>query len=134
MSEQGSKARLSWSEAREAFLAESAKLWDGYSGWYDAHRGATFDEMDEEAGEEGRAHLGKLVELTLRRDDLGAKAEAPRCERCGRGMVFKGYPEKGVRGLKVDIELRRAYYVCPACKVGLFPPGSEVETASGQLE
>jgi hypothetical protein len=134
MSGRHSKARLSRSEAREAFLAESAELWDKYNDWYDAHPGATFDEMDEEIGEEGREHLGKLVELTLRRDDLGAKARAPRCERCGREMVFKGYPEKGVHGLKVDVELQRAYYVCPACDVGLFPPGSAVKTASGQLE
>lgn len=134
MSEQGWKARLSRSEAREAFLAESAKLFDEYSVWYDTHPGATFDEMDEAAGEEGRKHLGKLVELTLRRDELGAKAEAPRCEGCGGKMVFKGYPEKEVHGLKADVEVRRAYYVCPACGVGLFPPGSGVETAAGQLE
>ena len=134
MSEQGSKARLSWSEAEEAFLAEAKKLWHDYSAWYDTHPGATFDEMDEAAGEEGRKHMGKLVELTLRRDDLGATAEAPRCEECGGKMVFKGYPEKGVHGLKIDVEVRRAYYVCPACAVGLFPPGSGVEAAEGQLE
>jgi len=134
MSKQGSKARLSRSEAQEAFLAEAKRLWDSYSDWYDAHPGATFDEMDEAAGEEGRGHMGKLVELTLRRDDLGAKAEVPRCEGCGGVMVFKGYPEKGVHGLKVDIEVRRAYYVCPACELGLFPPGSGAEAAEGQLE
>lgn len=134
MSGKGSKARLSRSEARQAFMAESEKLWERYNAWYDAHPGATFDEMDAEVGEEGRAHMGKLVELTLRRDNLGAQAEAPQCERCGREMVFKGYPKKGVHGLKADVELGRAYYVCPACDLGLFPPGSAVETASGQLE
>ena len=134
MSGQRSKARLSRSEARQAFMAEAGKLWDEYNAWYDAHPGATFDEMDEEVGAGGRVHLGKLVELTLRRDDLGAKAEAPRCEGCGREMVFKGYPHKEVHGLKADVEVRRAYYVCPGCDLGLFPPGSAVETASGQLE
>ena len=134
MSGQRSKARLTRADARRAFLEEAAKLWDEYNAWYDAHPDATFDEMDEEIGEEGRAHMGRLVELTLRRGDLGAKAETPRCERCGKEMVFKGYPEKGVHGLKADVEVRRAYYVCPACDLGLFPPGSAVETASGQLE
>lgn len=134
MSGQRSRARLSRSEARQAFMAEAAKLWEKYNAWYDVHPDATFDEMDEEIGEEGRAHLGKLVELTLRRGELGAKAEQLRCERCGREMEFKGYPEKGVHGLKADVEVRRAYYVCPACDLGLFPPGSAVETASGPLE
>jgi len=134
MSGQRSKARLTRADARRAFLEEAAKLWDEYNAWYDAHPDATFDEMDEEVGEEGRVHLGRLVELTLRRGDLGAQAEIPRCERCGREMVFKGYPKKGVHGLKADVEVSRAYYVCPACDLGLFPPGSAVETASGQLE
>ncbi len=134
MSEQGSKARLSRADARRAFMAGAEELWEKYNAWYDAHPGATFDEMEEEVGEEGREHMGKLVELTLRRDDLGAKAEGPRCERCGMKMVFKGYPAKGIHGLKIDVGLRRAYYVCPACELGLFPPGSAVEATSGQLE
>jgi hypothetical protein len=134
MSGRRSKAQLSRAEARAAFLAESARLWDKYSAWYDAHPEATFDEMDEEVGEEGRGYLGKLMELTLRRGDLGAQAEAPRCERCGEEMEFKGYPEKGVQGLKAEVGVRRAYYVCSACGVGFFPPGQAVETSSGSLE
>jgi len=134
MSGQRSKVRLSRSEARQEFLDEAAKVWDKYSEWYDAHPDATFDEMDKEVGKEGRAHLGKLVELTLRRGDLGAKADRPRCEQCGREMVLKGYPEKGVQGLKAEVGVRRAYYVCPDCGQGLFPPGSADEAASGQLE
>jgi hypothetical protein len=129
-----SKARLSRAEARSAFLEGSARMWDEYTAWYDAHPEATFDEMDEAVGEKGRAYLGKLVELTLRQGNLGAKAEAPRCERCGKEMEFKGYPEKGVHGLKADVGVRRAYYWCSACGLGFFPPGQAVEAASGSLE
>jgi hypothetical protein len=112
-------------------LEGAAKLWDEYNAWYDAHPDATFDEMDEEVGEEGRAHLGELVGLTLRQGDLGAKADVPRCERCGGGMVFKGYPKKGVQGLRVGVEVRRAYYLCPACELGFSPPGPATETSTG---
>jgi hypothetical protein len=129
-----SKTRLSKSEAREAFVEEAGRLWDRFTAWYGAHPEATFDDIDREAGEEGRAHLGMMVELMLRGGELGAKAEAPKCERCGKEMVFKGYPEKGVEGLKVGVELRRAYYVCPDCGLGFFPPGSDLEAAPGQLE
>jgi hypothetical protein len=38
-------------------------------------------------------------------------------------MKFKGYPAKTVHGLETDARLPRAYYVCPTCQVGLFPPG-----------
>ncbi len=134
MSGHRSKARLSQSEARQAYMAEAAALWDKYNAWYDAHPDATFDEMEAEIGKEGRAYLGQLVALTLQRGDLGAKPEAPRCEQCGGEMVFRGYPQKGVQGLKVELRVGRAYYVCPTCEAGLFPPGPEAETPSEQLE
>ncbi len=134
MSGKRSKARLSPSEARQAFVEEAGRLWDRFNAWHGAHPEATFDDMDQEAGKEGRGYLGKMIELMLRGGDLGAKVEAPQCERCGKEMEFKGYPEKGIHGLKVDVELRRAYYVCPECGQGFFPPGSADEAASGRLE
>jgi len=36
-------------------------------------------------------------------------------------MVFKGYPEKDVHGLRADAEIPRAYYICPHCEAGVFP-------------
>jgi hypothetical protein len=62
-----------------------------------------------------------LVGLTLQGGDLGAKADRPRCERCGGEVAFKGCPKKGVHGLKVELGVPRAYYVCPACESSLFP-------------
>jgi len=49
-------------------------------------------------------------------------------------MVFNGYPEKSVEGLKVDAEIPRAYYVCPRCEAGLFPPGPASSAEAGPLE
>lgn len=124
------KARYTQSEAHAEFMAAAERLWATLTAWHDDHPEATFDEMEEEVGSQGRVVLGELMGLVLRRGDLGAEAEGLRCERCGREMVFKGYPTKTVHGLKVDVRLPRAYYVCPHCQVGVFPPGSAVEVAS----
>lgn len=117
-------ARQTSTEARDEFLRRSEELWDEFSVWYQEHPEATFDEMEWELGKKRRAILGWLLELNLRKGDLGAAPEVPSCEKCGRLMIFKGYPEKEVHGLEADTMLPRAYYVCPTCGIGLFPPGS----------
>lgn len=131
MSERRFSARRTSSAAREEFLKRAEELWDGFNAWYEDHPGATFDEMEEELGQQRRAVLGELLELSLRRKDVGATPEAPCCEKCGRPMIFKGYARKRVHGLEVDAEIPRAYYVCPKCKVGVSPPGSKTPTAKG---
>lgn len=123
MSERRSSARQTSSEARDEFLRRAEELWDEFNGWYQDHPEATFDEMEAELGKRRRAILGDVVELGLRQGDLGATPEAPSCKGCGRVMVFKGYPKKEVHGLEADAKIPRAYYVCPTCKVGIFPPG-----------
>lgn len=134
MSGQGKGPRRTRSEARDEFLENAGDLWDRFNEWYDAHPEATYDEMEEEIGRQRRGVLGNFLELSLQRGDLGATAEAPDCEECGQPMEFKGYPKKKIQGLETDVQMPRAYYVCPTCKVGLFPPGAAFGTEEGRLE
>jgi hypothetical protein len=129
MRRRSSKARYTQSEAHAEYMSAAEQLWAAFIAWHDAHPDATFDEMEQELGQQGRVLLGDTLALALRRGNLGAEPEAPRCERCGRAMIFKGYPEKSVHGLRADAEVPRAYYVCPHCKAGVFPPGSASEAA-----
>jgi hypothetical protein len=134
MPKESVKARCTQAEARAAYISAAEQLWETFIAWYDAHPDATFDEMEEVAGEQGRGLLGDVLALAVRRGDLGATPEAPRCEQCGRAMVFKGYPEKDVHGLRADAEIPRAYYICPHCEAGVFPPGSAPEAKTGSME
>jgi hypothetical protein len=127
MSGQRSGARRTSSEAREEFLKRAEELWDSFNVWHKEHPEATFDEMEEELGRQRRGMLGGFLELNLRQGDLGATPKAPACERCGQPMVFKGYPEKTIQGLEAEATVPRAYYVCPTCGVGFFPPGPAAE-------
>jgi hypothetical protein len=134
MTRRRSKARITATEGREEYLRRAEELWDQFNAWYTEHPDATFDEMEAELGRQRRALLGGILELSLRQRDLGATPEAPECEECGQGMVLKGYPRKTVHGLEVDLEIRRAYYVCPTCGGGHFPPGPAVASAERSLE
>jgi hypothetical protein len=127
MSERKSRTRLTPSEAREEFTNRATDLWDNLNAWYRAHPEATFDEIEKQVGQQRRDFLGEFLELTLRQGELGATAAAPDCPKCGKPMEFKGYPPKTVHGLDVDAKIPRAYYYCPICKVGIFPPGSTAE-------
>ena len=134
MSTRSVKARLSPSQASEMFSKAARAMWAKFNAWYQAHPEATFDEMEDYLGEEGRGLLGMALELILRQGDLGATPQGYRCERCGGKMVFKGYPEKAIQGLKVDAEMPRAYYTCPRCKAGIFPPGPTSLPEARQVE
>jgi hypothetical protein len=48
-------------------------------------------------------------------------------------MVFKGYLTKNVQGLDVEAEISRAYFHCPTCKVGFFPPGPTAAVEEREL-
>jgi hypothetical protein len=123
MPERSTSARKTSSEARDEFLQRAERLWDEFNAWYQDHPEATFDEMEAELGKRRRAVLGSFLELSLRQGNLGATPDDPACESCGKPMTFKGYPKKAVHGVEADIKIPRAYYVCPSCGTGLFPPG-----------
>jgi len=127
-------ARRTKSEARAAFMGAAEQLWDAFNAWYAAHPEASFDDMEKELGQLRRALMGDTLVLALQQGDLGASPEAPRCERCGRTMEFQGYPRKKVHGLEGDSRIPRAYYLCPHCDAGLFPPGQPSEAETGSLE
>jgi len=121
MSTRSAKARLTAAHASEMFSEAAQTMWVEFNAWYKVHPEATFDEMESYLGERGRGLLGMALELILRQGDLGATPRGRRCEQCGQEMIFKGYPEKAVHGLRVDTEIPRAYYVCPRCEAGFFP-------------
>ena len=45
----------------------------------------------------------------------------PACPQCGQEMVYKGHKEKKLTTETGKARVRRAYYYCHACAVGLFP-------------
>jgi hypothetical protein len=127
-------ARLSAEQARAAFMEAAGELWDELNRWYRQHPEATFKEMELQLRVLRRSLMGQALPWVLAQGDLGASPEAPVCEECGTQMEFKGYAGKEVEGLEGEGTLRRAYYVCPACGAGLFPPGPEIGSATPPLE
>ncbi len=107
-------------------LAEvEAALW----AWRRAHPSATFNEIEDAVNAQfGVLRAQALADLSLasRTADVQAKQTGapPRCPACGERLVRQGNHHRRILvegGQAVDLE--RDYAVCPACGVGLFPPG-----------
>lgn len=123
MAKRRAGARLTRAEAKEKFMERAEELWEDFNEWYQDNPEATFDEIEAELGKRRREVVGEFVQLSLRQGDLGAEAEPPNCDKCGKPMAFQGYRKRKVHGLEVDAEIPRAYYHCSTCGVGFFPPG-----------
>jgi hypothetical protein len=104
--------------------------------WRQEHPQASFDEIEDAVQAEvvrWQAQLVAEVMGTGRPDtELAAAAAAagggeetaPVCAGCGGPMQRSGQRTRMLLSrLGQPIPLERAYFVCPACGAGLFPPG-----------
>jgi hypothetical protein len=84
------------------------------------------EQLVEEAGARVKAELtAGLVRQASEEDRAGA---GPLCAKCGQRMHYKGQKSKYIETETGPVEVKRAYYYCPTCREGVFPPGPTVET------
>jgi hypothetical protein len=78
------------------------------------------EQLSLQVGERVReAVLGSLVQASARGEPNGGV----RCPECGGRMQRKGERTRQVVTEAGEVRVSRAYYSCPACRRGLFPPG-----------
>jgi hypothetical protein len=63
-----------------------------------------------------------LAEHAIAAQARAQPVAAPCCPHCGQLMQPKGRKDKTVVSPVGDLHLDRAYYYCPTCEDGLFPP------------
>lgn len=95
------------------------ELWE----WGDTHSEATLEEIEAQVRLKRRVVLGEVLPLLLTQHGTGYALNGQACPDCGRAMIYKGSPGVTVESCEASARLERAYYYCPACERGLFPPG-----------
>ena len=92
--------------------------------WQAAHPKATLEELEvallqlrQEFGQE----LGRVL---LEHRAATHPVPGPRCPQCGQEMQYKGGKSRHPPTTLGDLSFERAYYYCPQCHQGVFPPGS----------
>jgi len=109
-------------KATENLESLFARLHEELREWRAAHPDATLDEIAAQVTPRRRQLMGALlVELAVQEGN-GYAIEGLCCEQCGESLVYKGTPEREVLLLEGEAALARAYYHCPHCEAGLFPP------------
>lgn len=119
-----------WSAEMEArWRTLSEEVYTGMAEWRVQHPRATFREIEAALDERlatVRARMLQDVALASAATDLRAQAggERPCCPECGHVLEAQGQEERTLRTTyERPVTLRRSYARCPACGVGLFPPG-----------
>jgi hypothetical protein len=102
---------------------EEQVIRDQLRAWRREHPHATFDEIDAEVARQyAQLHAEVVAELSTVEPSEGG-GEALICALCQVPMQRRGQHTRAVptrRGAAA--QMTRAYYVCPACGAGLFPP------------
>ena len=70
-----------------------------------------------------RQEIGQIMTQAVAEVESQPLAPDVNCPSCGRRMQHKGKKPKQVTTQSGDIAIERAYYYCPACRAGFFPPG-----------
>jgi len=73
---------------------------------------------------------GQRVMERFTQDLVQAEAEMKEssvCPECGQRMRYKGQKVRYVATETGEVNLKRAYYYCPRCRKGFFPPGPTLE-------
>jgi hypothetical protein len=119
---------------KEALRTEWDALVDELHKWREAHPEASFDEIANQVTPRRQALIGKLLAALARQHGNGVEVAGIACEVCGQPLVYKGQPTREIGHLEGESELQRAYYHCPHCKGGVFPPGSAAEVGGSSLD
>jgi hypothetical protein len=92
--------------------------------WGEEHPQASFDEIAAQVTPQRRAVMAELLKALACQHGRGQVPEGQVCPGCGAQMEYKGEPKRAVEHyLEGETELNGAYYYCPPCECGFFPPG-----------
>jgi len=105
-------------ELREQTQAAIRKLLDELP---DANE-ITLSDMEKATGVMGETIMQQTLQSLVETQRQPSPAEV-RCGTCGERMYRRGKRKRRVVTTRGEIEVERAYYVCPSCGAGCFPPG-----------
>jgi hypothetical protein len=110
-------------EMRQALRRKVESLIEEALDWYEVNDAPNLSQIETQMLAI-RQKLGQeMTRLLIEGQEAVRPSETPLCPECQRPMRYKGEKEKTVDCLIGQVAMERAYYHCPHCQEGLFPPG-----------
>ncbi len=109
---------------RDEVTRAAGQVYEELEAWCAAHPGYTLLELEEQAAKLRQRLMGEMMSRLVSQREAVQPAEGMKCPECGGDLQNKGKRKRTVRGPEGPIELERAYYYCPLCQEGFFPPRS----------
>ncbi len=106
--------------------AKSKTLIQELLDWNEAHPGPDLTQIEDIVLELREKLSQAMVESVAANQEQRQPAEVL-CPQCGGVMRYKGQKGKVVESRVGELGLERGDYYCPACQMGIFPPGSTTE-------
>lgn len=120
--------KRSQERSQEEFTESAGELHERLWTWRREEPEASFDEIMERARQKREAMKKPLLaELVGEAGEVDVDACCPECGERGQN---KGKKKREIQHREGAFEVNRAYYYCPSCKQGFFPPGPE--TGAGE--
>ncbi len=119
---------------KESITQAAGQVFEELQAWCEAHPGYTLMELEEQAMRLRQRLMGEMMSKLVAERESVQPAEGVKCPKCGGPMQDKGRRKRTVRGPEGPVELDRAYYYCPACQQGLFPPGPRASADEASLD
>ena len=114
--------------------AEAARLISALLDWTEQTDAPDLTAIEDEVLKLRKQFGEKLAEAVIEHQPA-VEPLTVKCPTCGRPMhQKKKRRRRGVQSRLGEVPLARAYYYCDHCRVGLFPPGSAVESGRPSLE
>lgn len=121
------KSNKQQEENKGRWQAKAEEVYDELYEWRERHPEASFDEIANQVTPRRQKLMGELVSHLALQHGSGEVVAGLSCEQCGQELTYKGKPRRAVEHLEGEVHLQRAYYHCPHCEGGVFPPGPAVK-------
>lgn len=87
------------------------------------------ERMVREAGEQV---MERFTNEIVREEAQGEESSI--CPECGQKMRYKGRKARDLVTETGEVRMERAYYYCPRCQKGVFPPRPTLESEADDLQ
>jgi uncharacterized protein with PIN domain len=110
-------------EQKRAELLQAAEaMIEEYLDWEEQAAAPNLSQIEAAVLKVRRELSERLAEVAIADQDAVQPVAAPLCAQCGEPMRYKGQKGRSVESLVGTLHIERAYYHCPRCQSGVFPP------------